>query len=84
MAHVHGASSHSLDDLVRAVQQPLNRPRRGRPDLLDAVAALTDIPVVKVDGRVAMAGDQPDLVVETEPIGRGRDGSLPCSPDARS
>ena len=66
-------------------RQSINRAAGGdRPDLLDAVAALTDIAVVKVDGRVAMAGDQPDLVVETEPIGGGRDGSLPCSSDARS
>jgi len=45
-----------------------------RPDLLDAVAADTDVPVVEIDGRVAMAGDQPDLVAEPEPIGGGRNG----------
>src|SRR6516164_2778778 len=51
------------------------RPPGGdRPDLLDAVAAHTDIPVVKVDGRVAVARDQPDLVAEPEPVGGGRDG----------
>jgi hypothetical protein len=44
-----------------------------RPELLDAAAADADIPVVEVDGRVAMAGDQPDLVAEPEPIGGGRD-----------
>jgi hypothetical protein len=33
-----------------------------------------DIPLVEVDGRVAMAGDQPDLVTEPEPAGRGRNG----------
>src|SRR5262249_10979617 len=44
------------------------------PDLLDSVAAHTDIPVVEVDRRVAMAGDQPDLVAEPEPVGGGRDG----------
>ena len=43
-------------------------------DLLDAVAAHADIPVVGVDGRVAVAGDQPDLIAEPEPIGDGRDG----------
>jgi hypothetical protein len=43
-------------------------------DLLDAVAAHADIPVVKVDGRVAKAGDQPDLVAQPEPVGGGRNG----------
>src|SRR5690242_8701254 len=43
-----------------------------RPDLLDAVAADTDTPVVEVDGRVAVAGDQPDVVAEPEPVGGGR------------
>src|SRR5271166_2530684 len=45
-----------------------------RPELLDAVAADADIPVVEVDGRVAVAGDQPDLVAEPEPVGGGGDG----------
>jgi len=44
------------------------------PELLDAVASDTDIPVVEVDGRVAMAGDQADLVAEPEPVGGRRDG----------
>src|SRR5262249_12477525 len=47
------------------------------PDLLDAVAAHTDKPVVEVDGRVAMTGDQPDLVAEPEPVGGGRNGEPP-------
>jgi hypothetical protein len=41
--------------------------------LLDAVIADADIPVVEVDGRVAVAGDEADLVSETEPVGGGRD-----------
>src|ERR1700730_1406961 len=45
-----------------------------RPELLDAVGADADIPVVEVDGRVAMAGDQADLVAEREPGGGGGDG----------
>ena len=45
-----------------------------RPELLDAVAADADVPVVEVDGRVAMAGDQPDLVAEPQPVGGGRNG----------
>ena len=45
-----------------------------RPELLDAVLADADIPVVEVDCRVAVAGDQPDLVAEPEPIGGGRKG----------
>jgi hypothetical protein len=43
-----------------------------RPELLDAVVADADVPVVKVDGRVAVARDQADLVAETEPVGGGR------------
>src|SRR5260370_16048303 len=54
----------------------INRPAGGdRPDLLDAVGADADIPVVEVDGRVAVAGDQPDLVAEREAVGGGRDGA---------
>ena len=45
--------------------------------MLNAGAAHTDIPVVEVDGRVAIAGDQPDLVAEPEPVGGGRDGEPP-------
>jgi len=48
-------------------------PRGDRPELLDAVVADADIPVVEVDGRVAVAGDQPDLVAEREPVGGGGD-----------
>jgi hypothetical protein len=58
-----------------SVSASINRaPRGDRPDLLDAVAADADIPVVEVDGRVAVAGDQPDLVAEPEPVGGSRDG----------
>jgi hypothetical protein len=42
--------------------------------LLDAVAVDADIPVVEVDGRVAMTGDQPDLVAKPESVGGGGDG----------
>ena len=53
----------------------INRAAGGdRPDLLDAVAADTDVPVVEIDGWIAVAGDQPDLVAEPEPVGGGRDG----------
>jgi hypothetical protein len=45
-----------------------------RPELLDAVVADAGIPVVEVDGGVAMVGDQADLVAEREPVGGGRDG----------
>jgi len=48
-----------------------------RPELLDAVAADADIPVVEVDGRVAMAGDQADLVAEPEAVGGARDREPP-------
>jgi len=42
---------------------------RYRPELLDAVAADADIPVVEVDRRVAVAGDKADLVADLEPVG---------------
>ncbi len=45
-----------------------------RPELLDAVGADADIPVVEVDGRVAVAGNQADLVAEPESVGGGRGG----------
>src|SRR5207248_8551379 len=48
-------------------------PRRDWPELLDAVAADADIPVVKVDRRVAMAGDEADLVAEAEAVGGAGD-----------
>jgi hypothetical protein len=43
------------------------------PELLDAVAADADVPVVEVDGRVAMAGDEADLVADLEAVGGARD-----------
>jgi hypothetical protein len=55
-----------------------------RPDLLDAVAADPDIPVIEVDGRVAVAGisrilsPSPSRWVAAETV------SLPCSSEARS
>jgi hypothetical protein len=52
----------------------INRaPRGDRPELFDAVAADGDVPVVKVDGRVAVAGDQADLVAQSEAVGGTRD-----------
>src|SRR5579875_3905625 len=44
-----------------------------RPQRLDAIAADADIPVVKIDGRVAMPRQQPDLVADPEPVGGGGD-----------
>ena len=41
--------------------------------MLDAVAADADIPIVEVDGRVAMAGHEADLVAEPEAIGGAGD-----------
>ena len=40
-----------------------------RPELLDAVAADADVPVVEVDGGVAMAGDEAGLVADLETVG---------------
>ncbi len=45
-----------------------------RPELFDAVGTDADIPVVEVDGRVAVAGDEADLVAEPEAVGGGRGG----------
>ena len=44
-----------------------------RPELLDAVAADADVPVVEVDGGVAVAGDDAQLVADVDPIRRPRD-----------
>jgi hypothetical protein len=50
-----------------------HRPAGGdRVELLDTAGADAGIPVVNVDGRVAMAGDQADLVAAPEPVGSGR------------
>src|SRR5260370_21668502 len=52
----------------------IHRPsRRDRPDAFDAVLPDADIPVVEVDGRVAMAGDELYLVAELQAIGGGGD-----------
>jgi hypothetical protein len=40
--------------------------------LFDAVVADADIPVVEVDGRVAMAGHEADLVADPETVGGAR------------
>src|ERR1700736_6386870 len=54
----------------KAPRTLINRPTGGDwPELLDAVAADADIPVVEVDGRVAVAGDEADLVAEPEAVG---------------
>jgi hypothetical protein len=42
--------------------------------LFNTIGAHADVPVIEVDGRVAMTGDQPDLVAEPESVGGGRDG----------
>ena len=49
-------------------------PAGDRPELLDAVGADADIPVVEVGGGVTVAGDQADLVADPEPVGGGRNG----------
>src|SRR6266446_365982 len=49
-------------------------PRGDWPELLHAVVADADVPVVEVDGRVAVAGDQADLVADHEAVGGGGDG----------
>ena len=44
-----------------------------RPELLDAVAADADIPIVEVNGGIATAGDEADLVAEPEAVRGARD-----------
>jgi hypothetical protein len=72
-AHLH--LKHILDR-PKSVFRYLNLVDRtagsDRPGLLDAATAHADIPVVEVDGRVAVTGDQPDLVAEPKPVGGGR------------
>jgi hypothetical protein len=46
------------------------------PELLDAVGADADVPVVEVDGRVAMAGDEADLLRPASTIARSSVGRL--------
>ena len=43
------------------------------PERVDAAGADADIPVVEVDGRVAMAGHEAALVAEPEPVGGAGD-----------
>ena len=70
-----GTEESGLGQIPTKSFTSIHRPPCGdRPDLLDAVATHADIPVVEIDGRVAVAGDQSDLVAEPEPIGGGRDG----------
>src|SRR5207249_7666114 len=48
-------------------------PGGDRPGRLDAAPADADIPVVEVHGRVAVAGDQAELVAEREAVSGGGD-----------
>src|SRR6516164_3507051 len=61
----------------------VHRPSCGnRPELFDAAGADGDVPVVEVDGGVAMAGDEADLVAEAEAVDGAGDASRP-SPSGR-
>jgi adenylate cyclase len=63
----------------------INHTTRGdRPDLLDAVGADADIPVVEVDGRVAMAGIRRILSPMLSRLVAAETASRPCSSEARS
>jgi hypothetical protein len=64
----------------------INRaPCGDRPQLLDAARADADVPVVEVDGGVAVAGDQADLVAEREAgLVAAETARRPCSSEARS
>src|ERR1700736_2804883 len=67
------ASTASLSPAGQARASINGAPGGDGPELLDAVAADTDIPVVEVDGGVAMAGDQADLVADLEAVGGAGD-----------
>src|ERR1700730_4473245 len=63
----------------------INHTTRGdRPELLDAVGADADIPVVEVDGRVAMAGIRRILSPMLSRLVAAETASRPCSSEARS
>src|SRR5215469_10251891 len=78
------STKNSAIELLRSLlslQQTLRRrwagsihraARRDRPDSLDSVAADADIPVIKIDRRVAMAGHELDLVADLQPVGGAR------------
>ena len=69
----------SAVDLVGLDRASIHRAAGGdRPDLLNTGAANADLPVVEIDGRIAMAGIKPDLVAEAEPVGGDRN----CNPVA--
>src|SRR5439155_20894866 len=52
----------------------IHRPPCGdRPHRFDTAAADSDIPVVEVDGRVAMTRHELHLVAELQPVARRRD-----------
>jgi hypothetical protein len=80
---LHGAVNRmrSLISLKRSLRghasgrsASINRAAGGdRPELFDAVSADADIPVVEVYGRVAMAGDEVDLVADLKTVGGARD-----------
>jgi len=66
--------AHTGPASAMASLQSINHPPRGdRPELFDAVGADADVPVVEVDGGVAVAGDETDLVADVEAIGGARD-----------
>jgi hypothetical protein len=46
-------------------------PSGDRPELRDTVVADADVPIVEVDGRVAVAGDEANLVAAREPVDGG-------------
>src|SRR5437667_3486146 len=60
--------------LIRRLWSIHGTPCGDRPELFDAVAADADIPVIEIDGRVAVAGDEAHFVADVEPVGGGRDG----------
>ena len=69
--------AHTGPASAMASLQSINHPPRGdRPELFDAVGADADVPVVEVDGGVAVAGD--------EAVGGARMPRRPCSSEARS
>src|SRR4029453_17253301 len=60
--------------MCRPPVRPFSRARAARrdgPDRFDSAVPYADIPVVQVDRRIAMTGDEPDLFAEPQALRLG-------------
>src|SRR6185295_14181703 len=62
-------SSIAFSPLVSCTCSIAGAARGDRPQRLDASCPDRDIPVVQIDGRIAVAGDQHHLVAEAQSLG---------------